>query len=424
MLEFKLPEVGENIESGTIANIAISVGDTITKNQTLLEFETDKASLEVPAPCDGTVKKILIKDGDTVNIGQVILHIAEGKSADITPETKKEIPQAEIKKEVTPEPVKTEVEKIVAPVASATPVTNSIPAQIDIPASPSVRRFSREIGIDLSQVSGTGPGGRVSKDDVKAFAKKLNTSRGTANLSAIQAPPLPDFSKFGDIERKAMNTINKKTAEHMSLCWSTIPHVTQFDKADITDLEKLRKRYSTKNRKLTVTPFLLKVMASALKRFPQFNASIDTASNEIIYKKYCNIGVAVDTDRGLLVPIIRNIDQKSITEIADELTAMAERARNKKTGLDELQGGSMTLTNLGGIGGTHFTPIVNSPEVAILGVSRGGWEPVFENGEFIPRFRLPFSLSYDHRIINGADGARFLRWICAAIEQPFLMELT
>ena len=220
-----------------------------------------------------------------------------------------------------------------------------------------------------------------------------------------------------------MSKIRQVTKDHMAFCWNTIPHVTQFDKADITDLEKMRKKYSKPDRKLTITPFLLKVMASALKNFPQFNASIDAANNEIIYKKYFNIGVAVDTDRGLLVPVIRNVDQKSVLELTDELTEMAGRARDKKTGLDELQGGSMTLTNLGGIGGTAFTPIVNWPEVCILGVSRGGYEPRYENGHFTPRLMLPLSLSYDHRLIDGADAARFLRWICEAIEQPFLMEL-
>jgi len=424
MIDFKLPEVGENIESGNVVTITVSVGDTITKDQTLLELETDKASLEVPAPCDGTIQEILIKEGDDVNIGQVVMKIAEGEADAAAPAAKKEEPQpkSEIKKEPKIEHIKEETPE--TPTPPPAPAAQSIPVQVDVPAAPTVRRFAREIGIEISQVPGSGPGGRISKDDVKTFAKQLNTSRGSASgIPAVQVQPLPDFSKFGDIERKAMNNIGKKTAQHMSHCWNTIPHVTQFDKADITDLEKLRKRYSTKERKLTVTPFLLKVMASALKNFPQFNASIDTAANEIIYKKYCHIGVAVDTERGLLVPIIRDVDQKSINEIADELNAMAERARNKKTGLDELQGGSMTLTNLGGIGGTSFTPIVNSPEVAILGISRGAWEPVYENNQFISRFRLPFSLSYDHRIINGADGARFLRWICEAIEQPFLMEL-
>ncbi len=425
MIDFKLPEVGENIESGNVVNIAVSIGETITKNQTLLELETDKASLEVPAPCDGTIQEILIKEGDDLSIGQVIMKIAEGESG-ATPTVKKETPptQTETKEKEEPKIAQPPEERPKASVPPSPPAEHSIPAQADVPAAPTVRRFAREIGIEISRVPGSGPGGRICEDDVKTFAKQLNTSGGSASgIPATQIQPLPDFSKFGDVEHKALNNIGKKTAQHMSHCWNTIPHVTQFDKADITSLEKLRKRYSTKERKLTITPFLLKVMASALKNFSQFNASIDTNTNEIIYKKYCHIGVAVDTDRGLFVPIIRDVDQKSITELADELNAMAQRARNKKIGLDELQGGSMTLTNLGGIGGTNFTPIVNWPEVAILGVSRGAWEPFYENDHFTPRFRLPLSLSYDHRIINGADGARFLRWICEAIEQPFLMEL-
>jgi pyruvate dehydrogenase E2 component (dihydrolipoamide acetyltransferase) len=211
----------------------------------------------------------------------------------------------------------------------------------------------------------------------------------------------------------------KKTAEHLTYCWQTIPHVTQFDKADITDLENLRREKSTDEQKLTITSFLLKVMAEALKEFPQFNASIDMETQEIIYKKYYNLGVAVDTDRGLLVPVLKDVDKKSILQITEELNQMAERARNRKTGLDELSGGCMALTNLGGIGGYAFTPIVNWPDVAILGVSRGGMEPVYDkkSNSFVPRFKLPLSLSYDHRLIDGADGARFLRWICNKIEQ-------
>ena len=421
MLEFKIPEVGENITKGTVVGILVSVGDTVKKNQDLLELETDKASIPVPSAVDGVIKEILIKSGQDVKIGQVVMKIEEDPRAS----TQQEAPKtsAPSKSEQRPQPkVEAHPQAKSAPIPTvvSTPQVVPIAANIDVAAAPSVRRFAREIGINVGEVRGSGPRGRISVEDVKAYAKQL-LSRGSTGTAAPSVRPLPDFSKWGQVERQPMNNIRKKTAEHLSYCWNTIPHVTQFDKADITALETLRKRYSTNERKLTITPFLLKVLASAMKTFPQFNASVDTTNNEIIYKKYYNIGVAVDTDRGLLVPVIKDVDKKNIFQLADELTQMAERARTKKTSLDELQGSSMTLTNLGSIGGTYFTPIVNWPDVAILGISRGHWEPVYENNQFVPRFMLPLSLSYDHRLIDGADGARFIRWVVEAIEQPFLM---
>lgn len=423
MLDFKLPPVGENIKSGNIVAILVAVGDAVKKDQSLLEMETDKASLEIPSPCDGTIKEILIKKGEEVKIGRVVMRIADGKTSGVAKAAPKETPQpapmatvAAVKESVRPTPA-------AAPAQAAPAILPEAP--VDVPAAPSVRRFAREIGINIGQVPGIGPGGRISIEDVKAFAKALNTSRATMAPAGVASKPLPDFSKWGGIDRQPMNNIRKKTAEHMTLCWTTIPHVTQFDKADITDLEQSRKRYSTPERKLTVTPFLLKVLAAALKTFPEFNASIDMATQEIIYKKYCHIGVAVDTDRGLIVPVIRDVERKTIFQLADELNTTAQRVRDKKISLDELQGGSMTVTNLGGIGGTQFTPIVNWPEVAILGVARAQWEPYYVNGKLAlsPHFMLPLSLSYDHRLIDGANGARFLRRVCEAVEQPFMMEL-
>lgn len=421
MLDFELPAVGENIKSGNIVAVLVAVGDVVKKDQPLLEMETDKASLEIPSPCNGTIKEILIKKGEDVKIGQVVMRIEEGKTSGVAKAASKAAPQsaptasaAAVKESARPTPA-------VAPLQAAPAILPEAP--VDVPAAPSVRRFAREIGINIAQVPGTGHGGRISVEDVKAFAKQLNTTRAGTGFKSV--PALPDFAKWGAIDRQPMNNIRKKTAEHMTLCWTTIPHVTQFDKADITDLEQLRKRYSTPERKLTVTPFLLKVMAAALKTFPEFNASIDMATSEIIYKKYCHIGVAVDTDRGLIVPVIRDVDRKTIYQLADELNTTAQRVRDKKISLDELQGGSMTVTNLGGIGGTQFTPIVNWPEVAILGVSRAQWEPYCADGKThnTPHFMLPLSLSYDHRLIDGANGARFLRWVCEAVEQPFMMEL-
>jgi len=423
VIEFKIPDLAENVTSGTVSKITVKAGDSVKKDQTLLELETDKAVLEIPSPADGSIKEVLIKEGDEVKVGQVVLKIESGAGA---PPPAKEQPKAApaavpVAETKTAAPAKPEAPKQQAPAPA--PVAEQ---RKDVPAAPSVRRFAREIGIDVGDVPGTGPRGRISIEDIKAYAKALNTGArpGTATAGTPAFKPLPDFTKWGQIERKPMNNVRKATANHLSYCWSTIPHVTQFDKADITVLEQLRKKHSTKDRKLTITPFLLKVITSALKTFPQFNASVDMSKHEVVYKKYFNIGVAVDTDRGLIVPVLRDVDKKSIFDLAVELNEIAERARNGKTGLDEMQGGSFTITNLGGIGGTGFTPIVNSPEVAILGVSRARLEPVYEGNHSSPRLLLPLSLSYDHRIVDGADGARFLRWVCEAIEQPFLMELT
>ena len=421
LTEFKLPELGENISGGTVVKIAVKVGDHVKKDQALIEVETDKASIDVPSPVDGVIKEILVVEGAVIKISQVAMKIEAGAGAAPAKSAKPAEQSPKSVENFKPAPV---ISQPIQPVISQPVITRQ--STKDVAAAPSVRRFAREIGIDIGQVPGSGKNGRVSIDDVKAFAKQLNSGMMAAMTSGggvAPSKPLPDFSKWGSIERKPMNNIRRKTAENLSHAWTTIPHVTQFDKTDITELEKLRKRSSNTERKLTITPFIMKVMASALKNFPQFNASIDMARNEIIYKNYCHIGVAVDTDRGLLVPVIRDVDKKSILQLADEVTEMAERARNKKLTIEEMQGGCFTLTNLGGIGGTYFTPIVNWPEAAILGISRAHWEPIYESNHFVPRLMLPLSLSYDHRVIDGADGARFLHWIADAIQQPFLMEL-
>jgi len=288
-----------------------------------------------------------------------------------------------------------------------------------------VRRMARELGVEIDQVTGTGSEGRISIEDVKEHAKRLVTGAGRNGGAA--AEPLPDFSRWGQVERQPMRAVRRKTADHLSSAWATIPHVTQHDLADITALEDLRKRYAKQAEAaggaLTVTAILVKVVAAAMKIFPQFNASIDMAAGELILKRYVNIGVAVDTDRGLLVPVIRDADAKNILQLSVELSQLAEKARSRKIALEEMQGGCMSISNLGGIGGTSFTPIINAPEVAILGVSRARMEPVYKDGQFVPRLMLPLSLSYDHRVVDGADGIRFLRWIVEALEQPFLLAL-
>jgi pyruvate dehydrogenase E2 component (dihydrolipoamide acetyltransferase) len=289
--------------------------------------------------------------------------------------------------------------------------------------------MARELGVDISQVTGSGEGGRISVDDLQQFVKGVMTGSTpqAVPVSLSGGPSLPDFSKWGEIERKPMSNIRRRTAEHLGHAWHVIPHVTQHDKADITALEALRKQYGPQAEKaggkLTMTAIALKIVAAAIGKFPQFNASIDQARNEIIYKKSVHIGVAADTERGLLVPVVRDADRKGILELSAELATLSDKARAGKLSLDEMQGGGMTITNLGGIGGTSFTPIVNWPEVAILGVSRGAHEPMWDGTSFQPRLMLPLSLSYDHRVIDGADAARFLRWVCDAFEQPFVLAL-
>jgi pyruvate dehydrogenase E2 component (dihydrolipoamide acetyltransferase) len=308
---------------------------------------------------------------------------------------------------------------------AAEPAEPAAPEVPPAPAAPSVRRLARELGVEINEVQGTGASGRISVDDVKAHAKRLVS--GLARTGGMAAEPLPDFSRWGDVERQPMRAVRRKTAEHLSVAWATVPHVTQYDLADITALEDVRKKYAKQvegaGGNLTVTAIAVKVVATALQRFPQFNASIDMAASELVLKKYVNVGIAVDTDRGLLVPVIRNADRKNIVQISVELAQLSEKARTRKIAVEEMQGGCFSISNLGGIGGTYFSPIVNAPEVAILGISRASMQPKFENGGFVPRLMLPLSLSYDHRVIDGADGIRFLRWVAEAMEQPFLLAL-
>ena len=424
VVEVKLPDLGENIESADVLNVLVNPGDKLEKDQGILEIETDKATIEVPSSVSGTVKEVLIKKGEKAKVGQVILKVEVAAASE--KEVKKTVPVKEEKvvqeSSVEKETAKGEIEKFQPGEIDEQPPIRKNAA----PAAPSVRRIAREIGIDIQKVPGTGPNGRISMDDVKGYAKKLNEERESGGYSSIgvKAEALPDFRKYGEVEIKPMNKIRSVTADHLSYAWNVIPHVTQFDKADITELEKIRKQFNPKiekaGGKLTVTSILIKVITSALKVFPQFNSSIDLQKKEIIYKKYFNIGIAVDTSNGLIVPVLKNVDKKNLTEISVEMNTLAEKARIRKISLEELQGACFTITNLGGIGGTSFTPIVNSPEVSILGVSRGSYEPVYDKvtKEFEPRLMLPLSLSYDHRIIDGADAARFLRWVCEALEQP------
>lgn len=417
-VKFALPDLGENIESGDVIRILVDVGDHLAEDQTVIELETDKAVIEVPSSIDGTVTEILIQQGDTIAVGQPILQV-ETTAAPAVEETSPAVEEAP-----PPAPAPAE-EPAPTPIPPASVVEEAPPAPAPtdgpVPAAPSTRRLAREIGVDIAQVQGTGPGGRISIDDVKAHSKKLHAVRGAAPAIAV---PLPDFSQWGAVEREPMTKVREITAERLAQAWATIPQVTQFDKADITSLEKWRAAYGKKAEaaggKLTPTAILIKVLGIALKVFPQFNASIDIAQREIVYKRYIHIGIAVDTPHGLLVPVVRDVNQKNIIELAVELSELAQKTRERKIGPADMQGGSMTISNVGTMGGTAFTPIVNPPEVAILGVARSQVEPTYIDGQLQPRTHLPLSLSYDHRLIDGADGARFLRWICTALEDPFI----
>jgi pyruvate dehydrogenase E2 component (dihydrolipoamide acetyltransferase) len=478
MTDFKLPELGENVHGGDVLRVLVKAGDTVTADQPILELETDKATIEVPSSVSGTVGEIKVKAGEKVKVGQVILTLSgngkDAKDGKDTKDTKAATEQASsipspASPPASPQNAKPDREGDQPAVAAAPAPQRASAARapedeieeaprrrgevVDISrgagpriaaqaapsgdagpspaAAPSVRRIARELGVDIRQVSGTGPGGRITVDDVQAFVRQALSSGGGAGgpspAGPAQQQPLPDFAKWGEVERKPISNIRRKTAEHLGFAWNTIPAVTQHDKADITALEELRKKYSPMAEraggKMTVTAIALKVLAGAIKKFPQFAASLDLARGQLVYKKYSNIGVAVDTDRGLLVAVIRDVEKKGVVELSTELAKISEKARAGKLTLDEMSGGVITISNLGGIGGVGFSPIVNWPEVAILGISRGSHEPVWDGKEFQPRLMLPLSLSYDHRVIDGADAARFLRWVCDAFEQPFVLAL-
>ena len=414
-IEFKLQALKENVEIVEVNAIKVNLGDIVTKDQPLIEVQADKAALEVPSPAAGKITQILIKQGDQVKIGQLIFVIDPvGAGAAVASSSPPPVPQKT--------PVAAPIHAPAAvPVATAT-ATKTAPIVLAhddnkvIPAGPSTRRIARELGVDLGHVPGTGRHGRVSEDDVRSFVRGSG-SNGSSGGS-ISVPPLPRFEDFGTVERQPMSAIRRATARQMSLSWSIVPHVTQSDVSDITDFEAFRKSQS-KGPKFTISAFAMKAAVVLLKEYPVFNSSIDVAGNQIIHKKFYNIGVAVDTENGLLVPVIRDVDKKSIVELAEELTSIAERARQRKLDSKDLTGGTFTITNLGGIGGTGFTPIVNYPEVAILGISRGRLEPVVHNGEIVPRLMMPLSLSYDHRVIDGAVAARFTRRLAEMLENPY-----
>jgi len=443
-----LPDLGENVKAGELTAVLVKPGDLLRADTPVLELETDKAVVEVPAGRAGRVVELLARPGERLEVGAAILSLDEetGGTAAVAPSepAASMIEGAEEAREPAP-PTPPAPGPVPAAPRAASDAADPTPSAaapladpgLPVPASPVVRRLARELGVEIRRVSGTGPGGRISREDVKAHVKALLEARpasGAAPAAGIpaQAPePLPDFSRWGEVEELPLAGVRRTTALHLGRSWPLTPRVTQFDKADVTELEALRRRLQGQWEgregapRLTMTAILIRVLAQALREFPQVNASLDLAREAVVRKRYCHVGVAVDTERGLLVPVIRDADRKGVRELAAELAAASRRARERKTGPEELQGACVTLTNLGGIGGTAFTPVVNLPEAAILGVSRAVREPVWSEaqGSFAPRLMLPLSFSYDHRLVDGADGARVTRWICEALESPLLLVL-
>lgn len=412
-----VPDIGD-FDGVEVIEIMVTAGDAINIEDPIVSLESDKAAMEIPSPFAGTVKEVKVNLGDQVSEGSLLITIEASESNAIPAE---EPAPTEEAKPAAPEPP-APVSAPAAPAQAATP-RPSPTASIKINeegfknayASPSVRKFARELGADLSQMSGSGNKGRILKEDVKNWVKQTLSQGATRGGLGVEPMPEIDFSQFGDIEIHELTRINKLTGKFLHRNWVSIPHVTQFDEADITELEKFRKQLNEENQKdgtrVTVLVFLMKALVSALKEFPRFNSSLDHTGENLILKQYINIGVAMDTPDGLVVPVIRDCDRKSLIELAQELTETSQRARAKKLSPSDMQGGSISISSLGGIGGTSFTPIVNAPEVAILGVSRSAMKPVYKDGEFEARLMLPLSLSYDHRVIDGADGARFTSYL-------------
>lgn len=418
-MEVRLPRLGEGADSGSVAAIFVKEGDRVKKDQSLIELESEKAVASIPSPAAGTVKKIHVKEGDEIKVGQAIMTLSEDGASGSA--KVREDQRAPVKKEEVGIVVEDEGPRQVDE-RDGQPRSSSFPP----PASPSIRKMAKQLGIDLNRVRGSERGGRIVLDDIRRYVGRLQ-------LLAKQpsgAPPAPlgrpvpeqiDFSKWGPVKKQKMSQLRRAISRKMTESWTTIPHVTQFADADITDLMALRKRYAPlyekKHAHLTLTGFVIKAVVAALKKYPMFNSSLDETTDEIIRKNYYHIGIAVDTGQGLIVPVIRDADRKSLFEISRELHDLAERTRKRKVSLEEMHGGTFTVSNQGGIGGAHFTPIINKPEVAILGVGQGKWHVAVDSKNAEKRLLLPLGLSYDHRVIDGADAARFVTEFVAALER-------
>jgi pyruvate dehydrogenase E2 component (dihydrolipoamide acetyltransferase) len=425
--EIKLPKLKENVDTVEVTEILVAPGQMVQKDQPLIVVNADKSSMEVYAPMAGKVVKLQVKVGDELKIGAVycLIEAANGApSVASTPKVNKEVKHA--RNEGNSQGVAVVEREPTVARSVPRPSAPEMPPGI-LPASPATRWLARKLGVDLTRIKGTGPKGRITEEDVKAAHTGGGAPIVMTGGASMALPALPNFEEFGPIIREPLTRVRKLTAQKMSQAWSLIPHVTQHDLADVTHLEAFRKQHEPrmplvdgKPVKLTTLAFVMKACVAALKRFPTFNSTLDLANNQLIVKKHYHLGIAVDTRGGLLVPVIRDVDKKSIEELAIELIATGEKARNGKA---DMNGGTFTITNLGGIGGTGFTPIVNYPEVAILGLSRGRLQPVVHEGQIVPRLMMPLSLSYDHRVIDGADAARFTRFLAEALEDPWLVLL-
>ena len=415
LTEVKVPDIGDFSEVEVI-EILVSPGEEVQQEDSLISLESDKATMEIPAPFGGTVRELKVSVGDSVSEGALILMMesSEGDRASVSTAESEPVQETAVAAE-TPAPAVDAVSVAATSPAPQQPIIAAPAAGGKAHASPAVRRFARELGVVLAQVGGTGPKGRILKQDVKQFVKSALSGGAVAPAqggSAIPEIPAVDFTKFGEVENRPLSRIKKISGKHLHACWLNIPHVTQFDEADITRLEEFRKssKEDAEKRGVRLTPlvFIMKAVVAALKEFPQFNASLDTESEQLVIKHYYNLGVAVDTPNGLMVPVVREVDRKGVFDLAAELMDISARARDGKLKADDLQGGTFSISSLGGIGGTQFTPIVNAPEVAILGVARSQTRPIWNGDDFEPRLMLPLALSYDHRVIDGADGARFI----------------
>ncbi len=439
--DYLLPDLGEDIEEAEVIAVHVHAGDRVERDEPVIEVETEKANLDVPAPYAGAITAVHVNVGDTIRPGQAIVAIEAEEGVKPSSPAAPQAPAASaapVSEPAAPPAPRTPATPATAPPAAAparppsaaTPVLPSDGGLV--PASPSVRMFAREIGVPLGEVTGSGPGGRVSIDDVKAHARLMRSeATPTVTPGAPEAPrrgaasapaALPDLSQFGEVERERMSGVRRTTARTLSQSWSQSPHVMLQRKADVTELEAIRRanreRVAAAGGQLTMMPILMKVVAGALREFPRLNASIDVASEEIVYRHYVHVGVATDTDHGLIVPVVRNADEKSITELSIEIGELVGRARDRKSTLDDLRGGTFTISNLGGMGIGFFNAVLLPPQVGILAVGRAEQEPVWTGSEFEPRLRMPLAINFDHRLIDGADGARALAWICETLEQP------
>jgi pyruvate dehydrogenase E2 component (dihydrolipoamide acetyltransferase) len=422
-MDVRLPNLGEGADSGSVVSVAVKEGDTVSAGQTLIELETGKAVAGIPSPSAGKVTKIAVKAGDKLTVGGVILSLeAAGAGAPATAAPKADAPKAaaapkaKAKAKAAPAPEPVEEEEEVAEEEEAD-FDESVAANAGFPppASPTIRRLAQDLGIDLRRIQGSEEGGRIVMADLKAYIARLKAAAAKPKAAAGKPAPVAaekvDFSKWGSILKKPMSPLRQAIAKKMTESRTSIPEVTQFDEADITVLNDLRKKhapaYEKAGTRLTLTSFALKVVANTLKKFPNFNSSLDEAANEIVLKEYVHIGLAVDTEAGLLVPVIRNADKKSILDLSKDVAGFAEKARDRKVSLEEMQGGTFTISNQGGIGGAHFTPVINRPEVAILGLGRGVMKPVVRDGKIEARLMMPIAIAYDHRVIDGGEAARF-----------------